>query len=392
MTASRRFLYASSAMICLSLLFTNCTGGFKVSDEVVSQNPWSQGSADTNTPQSDGSGTPSCSVTSSSSTIAKDEQFALNISSSNILKIELSVNHGDYISLGITNGTLSWPGGSFESGNYELQFRALAENGSYLDCDPANQTIRIYTPAQSIPTLPPIPTTPSTGDSGSPNNGNGGSSANIDRNYIPLTGYTGNGSAMDSSFKNFKTIYHPDNLPLIDISAEFAPGVKCYNLTIRHHQNSLRMASSTQKYRIFIPPGTKFFDMMTLTYWDQTTRQAIAVKMDSPPQSSYEDVLNRSNLPADSSRILEAILNGQEIRAHVNEGGNVLPRISGGTTYGGASPYIYQTNRGGWLYVNQVKLIGDVAMNLEIRMCVDPTAYKAWYNSASWDNEGNPLF
>lgn len=402
MSVMRRFTFTTSIALVLSLLFTNCTRDFKSTLDEVVPNQKSQDNSGTSNPSADTpNSTAECSVTASSTSVNQYDPLSLNInSSSNIAKIEVSVNNSNYSNLGLTRGSYSWPAGYFPAGNYVLRFRAQTATGSFINCTPTTQTVNVYHLSISNPTPNPQPTpsptpSPTPAPQPSPSSGNNSSSNyTIDRSYVALTGYTANGGAFDAGFKNFKTIYHPDNMTLMDVAADFAPGVKCYNMQIRHHANSLRAASSTQKYRIYVPPGTKYFDMMTLTYWDQTTKQALAIKMNSAPQSTYSDALSNPNLPGDSmqlSRILENMFNGQEYRSYINEGGNALPRISGGITYGGSAPYLYQTPRGGWIYVNQVKLIGDVAMNLEIRLCVDPAAYKSWYNSAQWDSDGNPL-
>jgi len=396
-----RILLNITMTLIMAMLFSNCTGQLKSKIDESASGQKTQENTGTNTPAADTPNSSSCAVSVSATSVNQLEPISLNVlSAGNISKIEFSVNNAAYSDLGLTRGSYSWPAGYFPTGNYVLRFRALTATSSFINCTPTTQTVNVYHLSISNPTPNPQPTpsptpSPSPAPQPSPSPGNNSSSNyTIDRSYVALIGYTANGSAFDAGFKNFKTIYHPDNMTLMDVAADFAPGVKCYNMQVRHHATSLRAASSTQKYRIYVPPGTKYFDMMTLTYWDQTTKQALAIKMNSAPQATYSEALNSPNLPGDSmqmSRILENMFNGQEYRSYITEGGNALPRISGGTTYGGATPYLYQTPRGGWIYVNQVKLIGDVAMNLEIRLCVDPTTYKNWYNSAQWDSDGNPL-
>ena len=391
MSARSRFLFTTTISLLLSLLFTNCSREFKSTIDNAVSNQQSLDNGESGAPiVSTPNNSLSCAVTVSSNSISQYEPLSLSISSSeSISKIETSINNSTYSSLGLTRGSYTWPAGYFSIGSTILVFRGQSTNGQLVNCTPSTQTITVYSAQSPTPAPTPLPQpTPNSGNGSSPSNGI------IDRNYVALTGYTANSSAFDAGFKNFKTIYHPDNLTLIDVAADFAPGVKCYNMQIRHHANSLRSSAITQKYRVFIPPGTKYFDMMTLTYWDQTTKQAIAVKMDSAPISTYSETLSNPNLPGDSAemtRILEKMMAGQEYRSYINEGGNALPRITGGTMYGGSTPYLYQTTRAGWMYINQLKLIGDVAMNLEIRLCVDPPTYKNWYNSAQWDSDGNPL-
>ncbi|NUN05266.1 MAG: hypothetical protein HUU57_05855 [Bdellovibrio sp.] len=299
----------------------------------------------------------------------RDEELRATASSQNIVRLQVSVNDGEFGDLPTVNGTMIWPGNSFEVATYHLRFRALKANGSVVACSPSSKMVTI-TPAQG-----PAP--------------GGAAPVNIDRNYLPLTGYSANGSATDNGFKNFKTIYHPDNLKNRMVY-KLAPGVECHVIHTDHNATTLRMAPASQKYRIFLPPGTMSVDIMTYTYWDTTTRQAMAVRMDAAPVSSYEETLSQPIIP-EGDRVLERLVNGEEFRSYVGESGNLLPRFGGGTNYNGATPYVYRSPRGGWLYMNQVKLIGDVAMRIETRTCVDPEIYRAWYNSAQWDADGNPL-
>ncbi len=385
-----------ACLLAVLPLYNACTGGFKALNESSVENPWSQGVPE-NTPASgssdtsDSAATPSCSV-QMSTLVSRDSKFTVTVTSKNISRLQISVNNSEYINLSLTNGTISWAERSFEPGSYNLKFRGLTTKDSPVTCEPAVTTVTIYSNSPSIPTIPNTPTTPANPTTPTqPSTGGGNSS--VDKNYVALTGFTSNGSVSDSGFKNFKTIYHPDQLTFRDVDAGFAPGLKCYNMQVRHNSASLRASSILQRYRVFIPPGTKSFDMTTMTYWDTTTKQAITLKLDSPPESTYEETLSHENFPRSPNemRFLEYLFNGQEFRSYVGEQGNVLPRVSGGTNYSVTPQYLYQTSRGGWLYFNQIKLVGDVVMNIEIQMCVDPTAYKNWYNSAQWDTDVNPL-
>ncbi|NUN05712.1 MAG: hypothetical protein HUU57_08115 [Bdellovibrio sp.] len=382
------------AMLFAVLPFYNaCTGGFKASTGGSSENPWSQGVSET-PPESGspntsaGTGAPSCSV-QMSTLVSQDSKFSVTATSQNISKLQISVNSSEYITLAATNGSITWAERSFPPGTYNLKFRGLTNKEASVICEPANTVVTIYSNTPTIPTAPTAPTNPTTPTESSP----GGGGAAVNTNYAALTGFTSNGSFTDSGFKNFNTIYHPDKLTLRDVDAGFAPGLKCYNMQVRHHSTSLRSSSITQRYRVYIPPGTKSFDMTTMTYWDTTTKQALTLKLDSPPESTYEDALTHENFPRSPNemRFLEYLFNGQEFRSYVGEQGNVLPRVSGGTNYSVTPQYLYQTSRGGWLYFNQIKLIGEVAMNIEIQLCVDPTVYKNWFATARWDSDGNPL-
>lgn len=379
-------------MICSAALILpcviGCQNGFKSLDvqSGTSAGNWTQGQVIDSTSDAASSVYQGdyCTITAPDQ-FRRDEELRASAASQNIVRLQVSVNDGEFGDLPTMNGTMSWAGNSFEAAAYHLRFRGLKADGSALDCSPSSKVVTV-TPASQVPTIPTAPSTPTIPTSPTPG---GSSSANIDGNYIPLTGYSANGSATDNGFKNFKTIYHPDNIKNRMVY-KLAPGVECHVIHTDHNATTLRMAPASQKYRIFLPPGTMSFDITTYTYGDTTTRQAMAVRMDAAPVSSYEETLSQPIFP-EGDRVLERLVNGEEFRSYVGEGGNLLPRFGGGTNYNGATPYVYRSPRGGWLYMNQLKLIGDVAMRIETRTCVDPEIYRAWYNSAQWDSDGNPL-
>ena len=61
----------------------------------------------------------SCSILIPDS-LRKDEELRVTIISQGVSEVNVSVNNGDFINIGTTNGTLSWAGNSFPPYQYLL--------------------------------------------------------------------------------------------------------------------------------------------------------------------------------------------------------------------------------------------------------------------------------
>lgn len=173
----------------------------------------------------------------------------------------------------------------------------------------------------------------------------------------------------------------------MDMGSNGAPGEKCYLLRTRHGSNLQGIA----KTRVYIPPGTKRFGVSTITYYDQVTSQAAAYRFERPPVSTYEIAgLNPEFWNADGKKNFEHIFNGKEFAGKNGPNANLMPSF--GTLSGNdyLNKYLFKTSRGGWLYINFIRMIGDAPLNMDTYTCVDPVDYENWYNGAQWDQDGNP--
>lgn len=368
------------------LIFSGCHNGFKVGKDSISStsnttasNPWSQATAlplsDSQQSNTTNRTTASCSIYVPA-TLSRDQELRAVVMSQGIVQFQVSINGSAFINLGSTNGTLTWTANLFDPGIYNLRFRGLLANNTTVSCDPAQKTVNIHaSTSSSAPAPTPNPPAPDI-----PQNDNG----IIDRNYAPLVGTNG-------AFKGFKEIYNPSNLPKVDLDPSFAPGEKCYQLSTRHWPEVLRTWASP-RYRIFIPPGTKTFFMTALTYYDSTTVQALTMKLNAPPTATYEYVLANDPSSALGRTALENLFAGAEVHGYVGLNANVMPGFPGkGTGTDNSVRYTYKTPKGGWLYINHLRIIGGVSMLMNTAACVDITDYENWYRNARWDSDGNPL-
>lgn len=132
--------------------------------------------------------------------------------------------------------------------------------------------------------------------------------------------------------------------------------------------------------------------MTALTYYDSTTVQALSMKLNSAPNASYETAL--ANHPTDQlgRAALENLFAGNELTGYVGLNANIMPGFPGkgtGTDY--SVRYSYKAPKGGWLYINHLRIIGGVSMLMNTSTCVDIADYENWYRNAQWDSDGNPL-
>lgn len=385
--------------LALAAVLSGCLGGFKTVGETATKssnfNPWAQGTVTSSSFSDEANSattTPTCSIYVPA-VIGQDQELRIVVMSRGLAQFQVSVNGSEYIALPTTNGTISWAANLFDAGTYNLKFRGLLANNSNMTCDPENKTLTIYAVESSTPTGPTVPTvptpTPNPSPSPTPSPTNppsqpSNSGATVDRNYTALVGING-------AYRGFKDIYNPTNLTKMDIDPAFAPGEKCYHLSTRHGHEVLRSLSSTQ-YRFFIPPGTKSFTMIALTYYDSVTTQAITMKLNSAPTSNYEYVVANHQTSTLGRESLEQLFGGAEVFGIVGPNANVLPGFPGkGTGTDHSVRYLYKAPRAGWLYVNHLRVIGGVSMLLTTTTCVDPTDYENWYRNAQWDGDGNPL-
>lgn len=315
-----------------------------------------------------------CSVQAPSS-IFQNQELSVFVNAQELSRVQISSDTNSFSDLTTMNGTNTFPANTYDVGTTSLHFRGVKADGAFIDCMPATLTIEIK---------PPSSTPPSSGDS------SGGKSVHPD--YVPLVGFAHAGSSSDplynSGFKNFKDVYKPQSSMLMDMASSGASGEKCYRISTRHSAEKL----TSNKLRVYLPPGTKTFYISVLTYYDLTTEQVASYRFNAPPISTIDKAgLDGSFWAADTKRNLEYIVGGREYVGKVGAGGNIMPSFGTITGNDYLNHYIYKTPQGGWLYMNFLRIIGGKAYHMETRACVDPVTYENWYRSAKWDQDGNPL-
>lgn len=355
--------------VFLCLLFaTGCSKSFDVNNAATSTsqstsqdvNPWSQGipgpisTSDPLQPQPAGT---YCALYIPADTFTRDKEFRIVVLSKDVVRVEVSVNHSSYVSLNTSYGELKWPGNTFDVGQYNLVFRGISTSGGIISCDPASKEVTIQPvappPVPSVPNPPtmpmPTPVPPGPAPIGST------------KDYATIIG-TG-------AYSNFKTTYSPATLSGSSTSNEVT-------LRTRH------MGLAHSRIKIFIPPGVKKFLTSIVTYRvDQPARAAARFK--SPPVSLVSDIVPDLS-GGDSANVLKNLQAGQELRFYSPENSGVL------TMSNSSSDGVYRGAEGGYIYINFFNIPGEKFLSFDTVLKVDKDCYQRWYNSITWDSQGNP--
>lgn len=186
-------------------------------------------------------------------------------------------------------------------------------------------------------------------------------------NYTPLIG-TG-------SYNNFKTNYSPEKLNTNSTSNI---------VTLRTRHSGL----SQSRVKIFIPPGAKTFRTSIVTYAVNEPARA-AARFSFPPVSLVTDVVPDFNGSTDTRKTLEKLQNGEELRFYSPEKSGVLMVATANSNSS------YQSNIGGYIYINFFGIPGGSFMSFDTQVEVEKTCYQSWYQSISsndgWNSTtGNP--
>ena len=217
--------------------------------------------------------------------------------------------------------------------------------------------IRASLPAATTAYVPTTPTDPLTAPAG----------------YTAVLGPTGESTG-------FRTRFNPSQLPV-------DPANGCYVLGYIAGNNS------PERLKFFFPPGTRMFTANFLVYLSQMESKGI-MRMNAAPTGPALIVSEGMANSADNSggpsgglfneTILENLLNGRQAYFYGSPGAGLMP-----ISYGGALITPTPTS-GGYVYCN-FQYPGGVLGATQWTVYVDVDVYTAWYESASWDNNGNPL-
>ena len=242
------------------------------------------------------------------------------------------------------------------------------------------------------PTPTPVPNpTPSPQPTPSP-------SVQGSENYKALTGYSAPGSTADPitnfrTFKNFKQIYNPQLMSaegrLVDDPDR--PGKKMYWLSTRTPDTRDVPSVLVPKVKIYLPKGTHTLSVSIFAYYSPTVEQAVTFRFGQLPVLTYDEVNQPSNIFSDSYNILRNLFAGVEWSMRTGAGLNAIGSPTAGGSIQGVNQNFYKTTSGGWLYINILRAAGDRVMNIDTQVAVEQSDYESWYNSATWDADGNPI-
>lgn len=128
-------------------------------------------------------------------------------------------------------------------------------------------------------------------------------------------------------------------------------------------------------FKIFVPPGTKYFGVSVQTYSAPQEAKAV-LKYGSPPSEFGDDYIT------DARYTLQRLVTGDEINCY-------SPANSGALSISTQQDDIVaDVSSGGYIYI---RYSGPQFISFQTRVTVDKDTYIAWYESADWDSQGNPV-
>ena len=318
--------------------------GIKADGSVISCNPARSVVTilNTQTPETNPDNTVASCTVDLPSSLFTNQELQATLSSNQIAKLQVRIEPSlDYVDLAKTTGILQFPANSFPAGNYLMYFRGLKADGTSVACNPSHRNLVVKTPAP-----------PSGNDPGSVTNSN----------YYAL-----NSNVRGLDFKtaySLDKVYYDGNLALLQAALGTANAV------------------GLSQIRLFIPPGTIQVGITTSAYLsDEDGRVAVSFK--ALPRATYNDVT--TNTSYSGGALLSALLEKNEelhFYAPARSGGIML--INPG------SEKVNPLLSGGWLYLNFLSIPGGTIYNIQTRVTVDKACYQKWYQSAVWDQTGNP--
>lgn len=380
----------SKKILVLSMmaLVSGCTG-FQAETPLASSkssNPWSQGTVTDSSSTSTATTMPdvryaSCSI-SLPALIMQDQELRLVIVTQGIAKVQVSVNGSEYGDLGTVNGALSWPGNSFDPGNYNLNFRSFTSSKQVVACDPVKKVVTIAAVA-TTPTIPSIPDTPSV-PTNPPINPQPSPPVTVDP--PPVTGgiysdyvsHMGVGQIITQDFKN---LHKPASLVTRVMNNQnyveiFYDGAGSGNMGT---------GNARKKLKFFVPPGTAAMDAGMYLFLCPSDELRGLWKMYSPPVSSFASISTGDVGGSHSEDTFRKLADKKE-----------KPFYSPPTTGNFlviSSPNDVETplSQGGYLYSHFQYPCGDF-QRLSLRLYVRKDCYERWFNSVNtkWDAQGNP--
>ena len=143
-------------------------------------------------------------------------------------------------------------------------------------------------------------------------------------------------------------------------------------------------STSHLQWRIWIPPGTKRLQATLYTY-ASPPESKILMRIRKPPVGTVNNVTAENAAAVDLTNVFTPLLQGIEVPCYTPAGAGAV-KLSDGRM---DSPVVTAT--GAWLYINALQTPGAQIFQLDARLTVDKTMYQDWYETATWDDQGNPI-
>ena len=138
------------------------------------------------------------------------------------------------------------------------------------------------------------------------------------------------------------------------------------------------------QWRVWLPPGTRSIQSTLFTYASPPESKAL-LRLGEPPVGDAASVTAENAAKVDRGEVLALLLTGAEVPCYTPASAGAM-KLSDGRM---DSPPLTAT--GAWLYINTLQVPGDRIFELTTYVRVDKAAYLAWYPTAVWDGQGNPL-
>lgn len=172
-----------------------------------------------------------------------------------------------------------------------------------------------------------------------------------------------------------------DNLKL-----KFAPGSPLLPVDGgRVSMYSVVGQTTKRKWRVWLPPGTCTLQATLFTFSNKEPNAKVLLRMGEPPVGGPDSVTPENGAAVDMANVLAALDQGAEVPCYA-PGGVGSVKLSEGRV---DSPPV--TTVGQWLYINALEVPGHQIFEIVVRVAVDEAAYLAWYETATWDADGNPI-
>ena len=146
--------------------------------------------------------------------------------------------------------------------------------------------------------------------------------------------------------------------------------------------------SPKRKWRVWLPPGTCALQATLFTFVDMGANAPgakVLVRLGEPPAGGLASVTPENGAAVDLANVLAALVAGAEVPCYSPASAGAVKLSEGRID----SPPV--TTTGQWLYINALQVPGNEIFEIVVRVTVDEAAYLAWYDSAVWDDYGNPV-
>lgn len=321
-----------------------------------------------------------CQVTTPSQ-IKKEQELRVGLSSSGVVRIQASVNGGDFGDFSMINGIQTYAGNSFDPGTYKILFRARKANGEVVPCNPTHTYIMV-TGTQSQPPSPVIPTvpTPPTNPTVPSNPANPVTppivQSQVFPHYLPIV-------AQQGLMTGFRNLQQPQNLPTMRIDGVI--------LKVLDYEAISNLQGTIGQLKFFLPPGTMAYDANFYHYLAYQDGKG-ATKLYSPPTININAItpsmaFDIDNIPggSDYSKVFNKLSGGGEVLYYTRGAPANFLVVSSPSSLG--APLTI----GGYVYTN-FQHPGDQFQRSLWKVYVKADCYEKWFNSPStkWDANGNP--